>query len=184
MKQLNQFITEYIVKKKLDKPIYSEDHYDYFPETTDELIKVIRMLLDKGETNFNCIDTSKITDMSGLFTYNIFNDLVFDVSGWNVSNVTNMKSMFSGCIKFNCDLNNWNVSTVETMSNMFYNCEKFEGKGLENWNVSNVITMNNMFEKCVKFDCDLNNWDVSNVKDKRSMFYGCDNLKNKPSWWL
>ena len=77
MKQLNQFITEYIVKKKLDKPIYSEDHYDYFPETTDELIKVIRMLLDKGETNFNCIDTSKITDMSGLFTYNIFNKCIF-----------------------------------------------------------------------------------------------------------
>ena len=64
-KSLTSYITEYIIKKKLDKPIYSEDHYDYFPETTDELIKVIRMLLDKGETNFNCVDTSKITDMSG-----------------------------------------------------------------------------------------------------------------------
>ena len=142
MKQLNQFITEYIVKKKLDKPIYSEDHYDYFPETTDELIKVIRMLLlDKGETNFNCIDTSKITDMSGLFTYSIFNELVFDVSEWDVSNVKDMKSMFSRCIKFNCDLSNWNVSNVEDMCNMFYNCEKFEGKGFENWDVHNVEDM-------------------------------------------
>ena len=131
MKQLNQFITEYIVKKKLDKPIYSEDHYDYFPETTDELIKVIRMLLDKGETNFNCIDTSKITDMSGLFTYNIFNDLVFDVSGWNVSNVTNMKSMFSGCIKFNCDLNNWNVSKVKKNSGVFQGTRGIKNK--TNW---------------------------------------------------
>ena len=36
MKDLNQFIIEYIVKKKLDKPIDSEDHYDYFPETKEE----------------------------------------------------------------------------------------------------------------------------------------------------
>ena len=41
MKQLNQFINEYIVKKKLDKPIDSEDHYEYYPETKKELIKNI-----------------------------------------------------------------------------------------------------------------------------------------------
>ena len=121
MKQINQFITEYIVKKKLDKPIDSEDHYEYSPETKDELIKVIQMLLGKGETDLNCIDTSKITDMSGLFT-NIFNELVFDVSEWDVSNVTNMESMFFNCKKFDCDLSNWDVSKVENMSNMFYNC--------------------------------------------------------------
>ena len=63
MKHLNTYITEYIIKKKLDKPIDSEDHYEYSPETKDELIKVIQILLDKGETNLNCIDTSNITDM-------------------------------------------------------------------------------------------------------------------------
>ena len=44
MKQINQFITEYIVKKKLDKFIDSEDHYDYFPETKSELSKIIQNL--------------------------------------------------------------------------------------------------------------------------------------------
>ena len=38
MKHINQFITEYIVKKKLDKPINSEDHYKYFPKTKNNLI--------------------------------------------------------------------------------------------------------------------------------------------------
>ena len=38
MKNLNQYITEYIIKKKLDKPIDSEDHYDYYPKTKQELI--------------------------------------------------------------------------------------------------------------------------------------------------
>ena len=67
MKQINQFINEYIVKKKLDKPINSEDHYEYYPEIKQELIKNIQELLNKNIHNFNCIDTSAITDMSKLF---------------------------------------------------------------------------------------------------------------------
>ena len=157
MKDLNQFITEYIIKKKLEKPIDSEDHYEYFPETKEELIKNIEECLDYKNYNLNCIDTSKITDMSDLFYNSKFETINIDVSNWDVSNVTNMKSMFSGCIKFNCDLSNWNVSNVEDMSNMFYYCENF--------------------------DCDLSNWDVSKVKDMAVMFYNCNNLKNIPDWF-
>ena len=51
MKQINQFINEYIVKKKLDKPINSEDHYEYYPETKQELIKNIQELLNKNIHN-------------------------------------------------------------------------------------------------------------------------------------
>ena len=69
MKHLNQFITEYIIKKKLDKPIDSEDHYDYFPESKEELTENIEELVNKGIYDFNCINTSKITDMSTLFKH-------------------------------------------------------------------------------------------------------------------
>ena len=68
MKHINTYITEYIVKKKLDKFIDSEDRYDYCPNTKEELIDNIKELFDKGENNLNCIDTSNITDMSNLFT--------------------------------------------------------------------------------------------------------------------
>ena len=95
MKHLNTYITEYIIKKKLDKPIDSENHCDYFPKTKDELIKIIRELFSKGETNLNCIDTSEITDMSYLFK-NVRN-INFNVSNWDVSNVINMRDMFDGC---------------------------------------------------------------------------------------
>ena len=44
MKHLNQFITEYIIKKKLDKPIDSEDQYEYYPETKQELIDNIKVI--------------------------------------------------------------------------------------------------------------------------------------------
>ena len=92
MKHLNQFITEYIIKKKLDKPIDSEDHYKYFPKTKRELIGNIKTLLDKGETDLNCIDTSNIIDMSFLFMNVKINNV--DISNWDVSNVVDMTRMF------------------------------------------------------------------------------------------
>ena len=170
MKKINQFITEYIIKKKLDKPIDSEDHYEYSPETKDELIKVIRILLDKGETNLNCIDTSNITDMSELF-YNK-EDINIDVSKWNVSNVKDMNRMFYNCEDFNCDLSNWDVSKVENMERMFHYCEKFNCD-LSNWNVSKVKNTSYMFYRCENFDCDLSNWNVSNVEKIDHMFCEC-----------
>ena len=185
MKQINQFITEYIIKKKLDKPIDSEDHYDYFPETKEELIENIKECFNNEDYNLNCIDTSKITDMSNLFR-NIVNnkeDFNFDVSKWDVYNVKDMSNMFANYKNFDCDLSSWDVSNVEDMSDIFANCKSFKGKGLENWDVSNVKKMNYMFDNCLHFDCDLNNWDVSNVIDMTNMFYKCDSLKNKPTWY-
>ena len=171
MKQLNTYITEYIIKKKLDKPIDSEDHYKYFPETKQELINNVKELFDKDETNLNCIDTSKITDMSKLF-YNKLNINV-DVSRWNVSKVKNINYMFFNCEKFDCDLSKWDVSNVTNMRCVFSGCISFKGKGLENWDVSNVENMHYMLIGCENLICDLSNWDVSNVKDMECMFYNC-----------
>ena len=210
MKNINQFITEYIIKKKLDTPIDSEDHYEYFPKTKEELIKNIEECLDSKNYNLNCIDTSKITDMSNLFdsgNYNkslnnidiskwnvsnvknmrcMFKDCEnfnCDLSNWDVSNVTNMKGIFSWCVKFNCDLSKWDVSNVTNMSFMFDSCKNFNCN-LSKWNVSNVEDMSCMFSGCEKFEAEgLNKWNVNKVKDKEMMFYGCIALKNKPSWY-
>ena len=129
MKQINQYITEYIIKKKLDKPIDSEDHCIYFPKTKEELISNIKELFDKGETDLNCIDTSEITDMSYLFkNIRIFN---FDVSNWDVSNVEDMTCMFYNCKKLNFDLSKWDISKVKDMAVMFYNCNNL--KNIPDW---------------------------------------------------
>ena len=175
MKHLNQFITEYIIKKKLEKPIDSEHNYKYFPTTRQELFKITQELIDKGQYDLNCINTEHITDMNNLFVK--VTDI--DISGWDVSNVKNMRNMFINCENFNCDLSNWDVSNVEDMSHMFYKCGKFEGKGLENWDVHKVKTMNDMFYECKNFNCDLSNWDVSNVENMEGMFNKCGNFKGK-----
>ena len=94
MKHLNTYITEYIIKKKLDKPIDSEHNYKYFPKTKEELTENIEELLNRDIYDFNCIDVSNITDMSNLFNNEIFCNLSFNVSNWDVSNVKDMHNMF------------------------------------------------------------------------------------------
>ena len=186
MKHINQFITEYIIKKKLDTPINSEiTNYLYHPETKSELSKIIRKLLKDNQTDLNIIDVSKITNMSDLFSQ--INDNItitnIDISDWDVSNVTNMENMFFDCRKFNCNLSKWNVSNVTTMESMFSNCENFTGDGLENWDVSNVENIAAIFYNCKKFDCDLSSWKFNKVKQTRYMFCRCENFDCNVSNW-
>ena len=178
MKNINQFIAEYIVKKKLDKPIDSEDHYEYFPKTREELVKNIKELIKQDIYDFNCINTFNITDMSNLFD-DIYTDRNFDVSKWDVSNVTNMSYIFNHCKEFNGDLSGWNVSNVTDMTGMFCGCESFEGKGIENWDVSNVENVEEMFAICSKLNIDFSNWKLKKIYSTKNIFYNCEQLKGK-----
>ena len=180
MKHLNTYITEYIIKKKLEKPIDSEDHYEFFPKTKKELRKNIQELLDANVYDLNCIDTSEIIDMASLFDSGNYDKTLdnIDISKWDVSKVKHMSGMFAGYENFNCDLSNWNVSNVTNMAFMFYNCRNFNCN-LSNWDVSNVINMKYMFENCKKFNCNLSKWDVSNVTNMKYMFQNCENFKAK-----
>ena len=67
-------------------------------------------------------------------------DTYGDISQWDVSNVTNMESMFSSARSFNQPLNNWNVSKVTDMRWMFADAEAFN-QPLNNWNVSHVTAV-------------------------------------------
>ena len=126
-------------------------------------------------------DVSKVTNMKSMFeNCENFNA---DLSKWDVSGVKNMGFMFFKCKSFNSDLSKWNVSSVEDMKFMFQNCEKFNSD-LSKWNVSRVTNMDCMFKDCIHFNCDLSKWDVSNVEYMYSIFDGCDSLKNKPSWYM
>ena len=117
------------------------------PKNKAQLKSLIEYAFNHNIYDLNFIDTSEITDMSWLFEDVRHN---FDVSKWDVSNVTNMSAMFYCCVNFNCNLSNWNVSNVTDMYSMFTACENFKGKGLENWDVSKVKDMNYMFNNCDK----------------------------------
>ncbi|MEI0550221.1 BspA family leucine-rich repeat surface protein [Brachyspira intermedia] len=112
-------------------------------------------------------DTSNVEYMSGMFTANRnFNK---DISKWNVSKVKNMANMFFSAEKFNQPLNDWDVSKVKNMDNMFHNANSFN-QDINDWNVSNVESMNHMFSSAHKFNQPLNNWDTKKVKRMSGMF--------------
>ena len=77
----------YIVSKHTSKA------YNYHPKTKDELKELVNKLIDKRglKAYLNDIDTSAITDMSGMFSFSQFDG---DISKWNVSNVKLMNGMF------------------------------------------------------------------------------------------
>ena len=63
MKNLTQYVNEYLIKKKVDKV---RGGYKYHPQTKEELRDNIKDLLKQGETDLNCIDVSNIKDMTNL----------------------------------------------------------------------------------------------------------------------
>ena len=99
-------------------------------------------MIDK-KIKFDRINTSLITDMSGLFENFILKNFQ-GIETWDTSKVIDMSYMFCGAKSFNHDISNWNVSKVKNMSNMFCFAEKIN-QPLNNWDVSNVTNMENMF---------------------------------------
>ena len=129
---------------------------------------------------------STLTNFSGLFNRDSGLPFAFDedISGWDVSNVTNMSSMFKGCASFNQDISDWNVEYVTDMSSMFEGCSSFNqhinyqlaGALSSAWDVSNVTDMSSMFKDCSSFDGNITDWVVSGVRDMSSMFKGCSSF--------
>ena len=69
------------------------------------------------------------------------------ISNWDVSQVTNMKLLFSannGNGQFNEDISNWDTSNVTDMTYMFLNNTQFN-QSIGNWNTSKVVKMMAMF---------------------------------------
>ena len=102
-------------------------------------------------TNWSNLDVSNVTDMCSMF--NGCSGAAFnpDVSSWDTSSVTNMSYMFFSChgAAFNPDVSDWNTSSVTDMSDMFYNCSGAAfNPDVSSWDTSSVTIMNEMFRSC------------------------------------
>ena len=63
-----------------------------------------------------------------------------DLSKVNISNVTSMMKMFSGCNKLaSLDLSNFNTIKVELIDGMFQGCSSLEHLGISGFDFSNVV---------------------------------------------
>ncbi len=126
-----------IQTKNINHKIYAT--YRYFPTTKWELGEIIKDEVKKNgwNCNLNYIDTSKITDMSYLFSSNRY-------YGYNLD-------------KFNGDISRWNVSNVKNMSFMFHDAESFN-QPIGDWDISKAINMHNMFQWAMSFNQPIGDW--------------------------
>ncbi|WP_305982873.1 BspA family leucine-rich repeat surface protein [Roseivirga thermotolerans] len=127
----------------------------------------------EGATSFNGDisgwDVSNITDFTSLFkNASSFNG---DLSSWNVGNATNLNGMFSSATSFNSDISGWDVSNVRSFGGMFQNAIAFNAD-LSGWNVSNATSIIVMFSGAVLFNSDISGWDVSKVNSSGDGFKG------------
>ncbi len=114
------------------------------------------------------------------FNYNQYLEIIKFSDDIDMSNVTNMRSMFYGCGRLT-DIDfgaNFDTSNVTNMSYMFGSCDALINLDLSSFDTSNVTDMRNMFSNCWKLEgLDLSSFDTSKVKDMSFMFYQCLVLK-------
>ena len=150
----------------------------YKPQTKEELIA----LLKNENIYLGDIDTSLITDMSGLFRDS--KRVNFEgIENWDVSNVENMSYMFYNAVNFNSNINNWNVSKTEKMLCMFENAYKFN-QPLDKWDTSNVLYMNRMFFNAKSFNQYIGSWNVFNAISLSYMFSGAESFNKSIEDWI
>ena len=154
-------------------------------------------------TGFENVDTSKVTDMSFMFSncssltsldlssfntknvetfarmfINCKNLVSINLSHFNTSNATKMQNMFSGCSSLTgLDLSSFDTSKVTAISSMFYNCSSLTSLDLSNFDTSNVTNMANMFSKCSNLSSlDISSFNTSKVTNMSFMFNECSSF--------
>ena len=136
----------------------------YKPTTKAEL----KELVNDESIYLGDIDTSLITDMSGLFYESNRKDFS-GINEWDTSNVISMRWMFLACYGFNQELS-FNICNVVDMEGMFGGCIRFNQ--VLSFDTKNVVNMNAMFTECSSFNQFID-FDTKNVKDMSEMFKDC-----------
>ncbi len=129
---------------------------------------------------------SGVTDMTSMFSgCNKLNGPA-NIGTWNVGTITNMNSLFSFCTVFNQNLSAWNVSNVTKINAMFYFTAAFNNgnsPGIKDWNTSRVTEMQNMFTSATAFNQPIGSWDVSKVTTFVQMFENATVFNQDLSNW-
>ena len=131
-------------------------------------------------TGLDKVDFSEVTDMSRMFqSCTNLTSTGLDLSSFNTSKVTSMKSMFLYCYALTTlNLSTFDTKEVMNMAGMFYGCNNLNSLDLpSSFTTSKVTTMYAMFYDCNKLtSLDLSNFNTSEVTDMSFMFYQCFEL--------
>ena len=117
------------------------------------------------------LDVSNVTNMSSMFDGSQISDLS-PLANWKTDKVTNMSDMFAmNQISDLSPLANWKTDKVTHMDYMFAQNHISDLSPLANWNVNSVMGMGNMFKQNHISDLSpLANWKVDKVTYMSEMF--------------
>ena len=101
-----------------------------------------------------------------------------DLSEWDTSNITDMENLFANMSSLNSlNLSGWKTNNVKNMAGMFLHCHNLTSLDLSGFDTHNVTNMNGMFRYCTSlFSLDLSSFDTHNVTNMNSMFDECNSL--------
>lgn len=165
----------YISSNSAETILANADSYLAFGATKD--------LYDKGDywaelrsiKNIGMLDTQNVLNMSSMFAYSAIENL--DLSGWNVSQVKYITSLFNGCSSLaSVNMNNWDTSAIQNASFVFYKCSSLKSVDLTNWRLENAETLEALFYDCpnLTYVGDWSDWGVSSkMTNLRLLFYKC-----------
>ena len=155
-----------------EKVYLNADSRKMFYSRSDE--QKIRNIL---ELNLSSFDTSKVTNMAGMFG-DMRNLTTLDLSSFDTSKVTDMSYMFYSMRSLTTiDLSNFDTSKVTNMQAMFNNMRNLTTLNLSNFNTSNVTDMGYMFAITSKLTMlDLSSFNTSKVTNMINMFNSASNL--------
>jgi len=104
------------------------------------------------------------------------------IKDWDVSQVTDMDSVFKERTQFNANISVWNVGQVQTMYNMFKDAIAFNGT-IGAWNVAAATDMQYMFYNASTFDADISAWNVAGVNNMNFMFGNAVSFNRNITVW-
>ena len=131
------------------------------------------------ENEYDLSHTFYSSDMPSIYSKD------FSIKLKGINNITNMSSMFEGClnIKSIYGINNIDTSKVLNMKNLFYNCKDLlRIADISKWDTKNVLNMEGLFsnDNSLISIPDISQWDTKNVISMMYLFYNCENLKTLP----
>lgn len=135
-----------------------------------------------GKLDLRGLDTSGITNMTGMFYGSPVTDL--NVDGWDVSNVTTMHNMFYQSSLSNLDLSSWHPTKTTDFSAMFNSMGNLTSLKVDHLVTSAATDISGMFGYDLNLqNCDVSQWDTSNVTDMGSTFSETINLDPAVENW-
>ena len=153
---------------------YTDTEKVYLNEDSSKMFHYLTSLASLDLSNF---DTSKVTNIRSMFSY-INNLTTLDLSNFDTSQVTDMRYMFLYMKNLTTlNLSNFDTSKVTDMSFMFSNIRNLTTLDLSNFDTSKVTDMDSMFSNTSNLTTlDLSNFNTSRVTNMSWMFYDMYNL--------